>query len=148
MSEAQQLPIRLRGYQPGDANFIYNSWLRSNRQNTPYDLCENPIYFTEHHKLIERLLKDCKTVIACSVNDVAEIYGYICYQEVESTMVFHYAYVKHTFRNLGIAKELVAETGHDLTNAALFTQWTKGSAKLMKKYNLLFHPYILTNYNK
>jgi hypothetical protein len=144
---AEQLPIKLRAALEADAAFIFNSWLRSYRFGDLAKNCDNAVYFSEHHKLIEGLLKRCKTVIACASDNPADIYGYICYEQVEGILVMHYCYVKHSFRNMGIARELMVEAGHDRNqSAALFTHFTEPCRKLQAKLNLVYHPYILLNY--
>lgn len=146
--EQQPLAIKVRAAQEPDAPFIFNSWLKSYRFGDLARNCDNAIYFAEHHKLIERLLKRCKTFVACAADDPATIYGYICYEHVEGVLVIHYTYVKHTFRNMGIAKELLTETKHDPSQTAcLYTHFSESAKKLALKLNLVYHPYILVNYN-
>lgn len=143
----EQLPIRLRAGLEADAPFIFNSWLKSYRFGDLAKHCDNSVYFAEQHKLIETLLKRCKTLVACGDKDAGEIYGYIVYEQVEGLLVIHYCYVKHTFRSMGMARELMVEAGHKRSeSAALFTHYTDIMKKLADKLNLVYHPYILTNY--
>jgi predicted GNAT family acetyltransferase len=109
---------------------------------------DNTIYFSEHHKLVEKLLKRSTTVIAVDPNDPATIYGYLTYERLEGILVVHYSYVKHTFRGMGVLRQLLKSIEHDWNTAGLFTHSTIISARLSLKYNLIYHPYILINYNE
>jgi hypothetical protein len=142
----KELPIKIRQATQDDVSFLFNSWLRSFRDNGVARPVANEIYFAEQHKLIETLFKRCKTVVATDPNDPASIYGWACFERIEGLLVTHYVYVKHPFRMLGIAKELLKEAEHDFNNASLYTHWTTASMKLAPKHNMLYHPYILMNY--
>lgn len=143
---SEKLIVKIRPALEGDASFIFNSWLKSFRENGLARPVSNEVYYTEQHKLIERLLKTCTTVVACDPKDPASIFGWACYERVDGVFVLHYVYVKHPFRLLGLAKELLADSGHDFATAGLFTHWTSAAMKLHDKKNLLYHPYILINY--
>jgi hypothetical protein len=138
--------ISIREFTEGDAPFIFNSWLKSFRNGLAAKYVDNTIYFTEQHKIIERLLKRAKFKIACSPTAVEDIYGYICYEHIDGIYVLHYCYVKQTYRNLGVFTALMTDTGHNFDGAGLFTHSTKVSHDVMPKYNLIYHPYILNNY--
>ena len=143
---SEQLPIKVRVALEADAPFIFNSWLKSFRENGLARPVSQEIYFTEQHKLIEKLLKRGTTVIACDPKDVSNIYGWACFEQLEGVFTVHYVYVKHSFRALGIGRELLKESAHDFANASIFTHWTTAALKLHEKYNMLYHPYILINY--
>lgn len=144
----QKLNVRVREGYPEDAPLIFSSWLKSFKDKGLSKLVVREVYFSEQHKLIERLLKTAKTLIACDPKDAASIYGWLCYEEVEGVFVLHYAYTKNSFRSLGIFEALLKETGHDTKNASLYTHWTPNAASMEQKFNMLYHPYILLNYNK
>lgn len=144
----QQLPIVIRDADESDISFIFNSWLKSFRNGSLCRHVDNTVYFTEHHKLIERLLKTCKVRIATSQDDAANILGYMVHEKVDGIFVLHYAYTKHTFRCLGVMKQLILDSGQDLNTAGVHTHMTEIFNRLALKYNLIYHPYILINYNK
>lgn len=147
LNPEEQLVVKVRPALEADAAFIFNSWLKSFRDKGLAKPVCNEVYFSEQHKLVEKLLKRCTTVIACNPTDPASIYGWACFERVEGTFVLHYAYVKQPFRGLGLAKEILAEAKHDWQTAGLFTHWTTSALKLHQKHNLIYHPYILINYN-
>jgi hypothetical protein len=145
---SEKLVVKIRPALEADASFIFNSWLKSFRENGIARPVSNEVYFAEQHKLIEKLLKRCTTVIACNPTDPAQIFGWACFERVDGIFVLHYVYIKHPYRLLGLAKELLKEANHDFTTAGLFTHWTAAALKLHEKKNLLYHPYILINYGQ
>lgn len=143
----RQLPISIREADQGDVSFIFSSWLKSFRGGAMAKYVENTIYFSEHHKLVERLLKRSKTVVACNPEDPATIYGYLCYEIVEGIFCVHYGYTKQPFRVLGVLRQLLHSTGHDFARGTgLATHQNQVGARMALKYNLVYHPYILLNY--
>jgi hypothetical protein len=141
----ENLPLIIRPANENDVPFIFNSWLRSFRNGTLCRGVDNTIYFTEHHKLIERLLKTAKVQVAADANDIANILGWLCYEEIDGIFTVHYIYTKHTFRCLGVMRQLMKDTGHDFTTAGIHTHMTEIFNRLALKYNLLYHPYVLIN---
>ena len=148
MFEKVKDKIRLRTATEEDVPFIMNSWLKSFRGSMFARNVINTVYFTEHHKLIERLLKSSSVIIACNDEDSSQVYGWICAEEVDGIFCLHYVYIKHAFRNLGIGKLLFDVFKHDMSTAGIYTHYTRIADKLAAKYNMLYHPYILTNYVK
>jgi len=141
-------PIRLRKATQEDVGFIFNAWLKSFKSSLFAKSVPSTIYFAEHHKLIERLLKNQETIIACNHNDTSQIYGFVNAGKVEGIFCVNYIYVKQSFRNLGIAKSLINSFEHDASTAAIYTHSTRMSDKLASKFNFVYHPYILINSSK
>ena len=142
MSE-KNLPIRLRAATAEDVPFIFNSWLKSYRQSLFARNITSTVYFSEHHKVLENLLRNSTVIMACDKQDPTTVYGYICAGKVDGVFVLHYVYVKHSFRNLGVGKALLNAFDHDVNTAAVYTHHTRMSERLAPKYNLLYHPYLL-----
>jgi len=137
-----KLPILLRPANETDIPFLFNTWLKSYRNSYFATLIPNPVYFTEHHKIIESLLKDSQVIIACNENDTTQIYGYIVADNSDTALAVHYIYVKQSFRRLGIAKMLLSSLRPDQDTAAVCTHITYVTKPLAPKYNLIYHPYI------
>lgn len=142
MSE-KTLPIRLRPANQEDVPFIFNSWLKSYRNSLFARNITNTTYFTEHHKLIQRIVKKNQVIVACNDQDPSQVYGYICAGHIDGIFVLHYIYVKHSFRNLGVGKALLNSFNHDINTAAIYTHHTRIAEKLAAKYSFLYHPYVL-----
>ena len=144
----QKPPIRLRKANQEDVGFIINSWLKSFKYSTWCRNVTNTIYFAEHHKIIERLLKNFDTVIACNDNDPSQIYGFINAGSVDGIFCLNYIYVKQAFRNLSVGKALLNSFEHDPSTASVYTHHTRIAERLAAKYNMIFHPYLLINVAK
>ncbi len=144
-----KLPIRLRTANPEDIGFIFNSWLKSYRSSSVATKVINTIFFAEQHKLIERLLANATVIIACNDNDPSQIFGWAVAERIQGIFAIHYIYVKHSFRRMGIANELIKAFGHDGSEAGIYTHYTAHMDQVAPKYNLLYHPYVLSqNYAK
>jgi ribosomal protein S18 acetylase RimI-like enzyme len=142
---SQKAPVQIRPAIAEDAPFIFNSWLKSYRSSHFARYIVNTVYFTEHHKIIEKLIKENKVLVACNPEDPTQLYGYICAGTVEGFFVCHYIYVKHTYRNMGIGKALLNSFEHDPSVAGIYSHHTRIADRLAPRYNLVFHPYIMFN---
>ena len=142
---SQTPPIKLRPAIEADAPFIFNSWLKSYRNSHFSRFIANTVYYAEHHKIIENLIKENTVIVACNPSDPNQVYGYICAGKVDGFFVCHYIYVKHTYRNIGIGKSLINSFEHDPSGAGIYTHHTRIADRLAPRMNLVFHPYILFN---
>jgi hypothetical protein len=141
----QQVPLIIRDASAEDVPFIFSSWLKSFRNGAMCRHVDNTIYYAEHHKVCEKLMKRCKILIAADANDVANILGWICYEEIDGIFTLHYAYTKHTFRGLGVLRQIFNSIKHDFNTAGIHTHMTEAFKSLAYKYNLVYHPYVLVN---
>lgn len=142
-----KLPVRLRPVIEDDVNLIFSSWLRSYKPNNANRNLTSTIYFTEHHKVIEKILKSGSTIVAVNDHDPNQIFGFVNFERVEGVLCVHYLYVKHSFRNFGIGKTLLASAGYEKDSASIFTHSTRMSERLAAKYNFIYHPYIIINWD-
>lgn len=96
----------LRFSTENDLPFIYNSWLKDYRGSDFAKFINDKDFFTYHHILIEEIIKrpSSDILIACDPEDSNVIYGWVC---VEAQTTLHYAYVKASFRGLGIFTKLL-----------------------------------------
>lgn len=101
--------VQIRAATEGDLGFIFNSWLKSYKNSAYSKFITNPVYYDMHHKVIESILKRSKVYVAVSVSDPTRIFGYVCTELSAGTQVIHYAYVKETFRKMGILTMLLEE---------------------------------------
>ena len=137
----------IRQARVSDIQFLTSSWLKSYRNAAAVRGVPNSVYFFYHHKLLEELLSRCTVLIYCYPDNQDQILGYVCAEVFDSALVVHYAYVKKTFRRLGIAKALIkhlVET--EEPPAVLYTHKTKDIYPLerdLKEKGWLFHPYML-----
>jgi len=134
--------IRIRPATEADAAFIFSTWLKSYRDSHFGSNMPTTIFYTEHHKVVERLLKGCQTYVACNNEDINELYGFICGEKVDGILVIHYAYVKHTYRMLGIGGQMLNVFEHDPNKPSLYTHHSKMAPSLSRKYRMIHSPYL------
>ena len=132
----------MRPANEGDVGFIFNSWLKSFRNSEFPNSITNEIYFSEHHKVIERIFKFYDVIIACNDSDPSQIYGFMCAGYTDNVFTLHYVYVKHTFRRMGIAKALATSFNFNPSYASVHTHTCKIAKILAPKYNMMYHPYL------
>lgn len=140
-----KLQIRLRTANEEDIPFIFNSWLKSFRNSNFAKSITSTVYFTEHHKVIRKILETNQVIIACNEEDPGQIYGWICAGKTDGIFTLNYIYVKQPFRNFGIGKQLLNAFEHDPAFAAIYTHQTNFGAKVAPKYNFVYHPYVIFN---
>jgi len=138
----KELPISLRPANAEDVGFIFNAWLKSYKSSKFCENIPNEIYYAEHHKIIENLLKNYNVIVACNQEDPSQLYGFICAGNTGNVFTIHYAYVKYTFRKMGIGKAILKGFNHNPEYAAIYTHRTRICKKLEGKYNLIYHPYV------
>lgn len=141
MSEQSQSSLRLRAATESDIAFIFNSWLKCYRHSDFAKEMQNEVYFAAQHKVIESLFKKSTITIACNPADATQIIGYMCHEQQDGVLVVHFAYVKESFRGLGVAKALLANTGHT-EGPFCYTHRTHSARKFEKKHPLVYHPYL------
>lgn len=134
--------LRFRDACQQDVAFIFNSWLKSNRHSAGLFDVPTPVYFAQHHLLIEGLLKNCTTTMACNVDDASQIFGFIVYETVEGTPVIHYIYVKEPYRQLGLGRVLTEQAQIDINKPFFTTHRTKVMRILDQKFPVIFNPYL------
>jgi hypothetical protein len=134
--------IRIRKATESDVPFLFSSWLKSYRQSRFAQDLHTTIYFSEHHKVLESILKSCEVLVACPHDDISQILGWACYEKVQGQFVLHYIYTKQTYRMLGIATQVLAATGHDTSLAGMYSHHSPVAIKLASKYNFVYNPYV------
>lgn len=128
-----------------DVPFILNSWLKSHRNSFQVNEVPNQIYYVEHHKLIRRIVQQYPVLVACCKQDPSLLYGWVCAGEVDNIFCIHYVYIKHAFRNLGIASYLLHCAGYRTGMAALVTHRNSKMLPIEKAKKLTYDPYVLYN---
>jgi len=104
------IPYKLRAPKEADINFIFNSWLKSYRNSDFAKSQCNAVYFENHKQIVTTLINKSLIVVACSPDDVNHVFGYVVYQFLPgNNLLVHYAYVKHTYRRMGIAKDFISK---------------------------------------
>lgn len=133
--------IKIRKAISEDASFIFNSWLKSYRKSAFANIVCSTVYFSEHHKVIEKLLQSCDVYVACNVEDPSQLYGYVVSEKKDGVDIIHYVYVKHTFRKLGIAKTLYKRI-RDNNSACIYTHHTQWAERIAPRFSMVYSPYV------
>lgn len=137
--------IRLRSAIDADIPFIFNSWLKSFRNQHTMREVSNEIYYTEQHKQIEKLLQNFPCLVACPDQSSEQIIGWMCAGYIESVFVVQYTYVKEPFRTLGVCRALLNQFKHPGVTGGVFTHPTRSGWQVAPHFGLIYHPFILSN---
>jgi len=109
-------PVSFRFARPDDIPFIYSSWLRSFKHSSALGKSmRSSVFFENYREIIDHILasQHSHVAIACLPDDPNVILGYLVYEIVSTReYIFHYCFVKESFRRLGIASALIKSLGH------------------------------------
>jgi hypothetical protein len=133
--------VNIRDLNQNDESFIYSSWLRSYRNSPQMKTLSNDVYYSNHKRVVESLLKNSTVKILCSVEDPSHIFGFFSY----SNNILHFLYVKYNYRKMGLATHLFSECGFTSDNTLISTHTPTNSLKeyLDSKYNIKYNPYLI-----
>ena len=137
-------PFIVRQAEPGDAGFVFNSWLKSYRDAAAVKGVPSSLYYPAQHAVIECLLQRpcCTALVACDPQDPSQIYGYVVAEYVGDGLVIHFTYTKFNMRNLGIAKALVTTLVVPTIKFVQFSHRTRAVDTLGDKIkDFVFNPY-------
>lgn len=131
--------VMTRAFQPEDLNFILSTWLRCYRYNShTVNRVPSRVFYAEHQKFIERLLKKSTALIAVMKEDPSVILGYL----VSEPNTLHFCYVKKACRGEGIGRQLLKDSGFDLSRETEFSHFTTEMDAICRKFpTLIFNPY-------
>lgn len=135
--------FKVRQAKSDDVNFIYSTWLRCYKHDSPLTkYTKREVFFEAHQKLLDKILtkKEIKVAVAVSKDDDDLIFGFLAYEP----KIIHFVYVKEPFRKEGIARKLIESQGIDPNECkashltySLLDLWTA------KKITTEFNPYVL-----
>jgi len=137
------MPMTFRTLGQGDVNFLASSWKKSYAVSPQVQLVPPPLYFDRQNELIARILENANAIVACAPSAPEDIYGYIVFEIKDNCYVFHYAYVKHTFRDLNVFSSLLLSTGWQPGTPSFYTHMTPMSVRMSILMNAIYNPYIL-----
>jgi GNAT superfamily N-acetyltransferase len=144
-----ELPVAFRDGRASDIGFVASNWLRSYHWHREcfFERCSSLTlreYYQGHHALVEWLLLRSRVVVAHNPDDDDQLYGFVCFEPLQSGLVVHYLYVKSSRRGWGVGRRLfhaIREPGQ----RTICTHWTRGlrSNKANVKHQLEVNPYYL-----
>ena len=135
-----KINVSFRGGIEDDHSFILNSWLRSYYNTANINpVIPRKVFFKHEPDFIKYFLKEHYTMVAYDPNDRSHILGYCVYKpELD---LLHYIYVKDSFRNLGIGKQLLEESFHRLKELNC-SYWTPRLKRFKNNYYFNYNPYL------
>jgi GNAT superfamily N-acetyltransferase len=140
VSAAEQLqadPFILRSGRTTDAPLLFSSWLKSYWHATrSRQLVQGPIFFAEHHRLIERLIPLSAVVCACNPEDSDQVFGWAM---GDPGKVLHYVYLREPYRHFGIAHRMLDVLR--IENCA-YSHRTPAFERIARERHLTFNPYL------
>lgn len=126
-----------------DMPFIYNSFLKSCQH--AFKFIPSELYFSQLKLVLIDILNNANVLIVHLDGDPDKIIGYCVYHRDNDVFVLHYLYVKHMYRNLGVAKNLLISAGYekDKENGLASMPCKRNDIMLYKNLNLIYNPLIL-----
>ena len=159
----ENIPITFRPLEPGDYNFVLNSWLESYREyvcgpkrrgddlappiNGPQRVTAQT-YFDSHQRIIAKLSEVRRFVIGCDPEDTNFIIGWICgetysYEGQSLEAVVDYVYVKSSYRRQGVASALLDHGLGWRGEPIIATHWTRAITPIAHKFRISYNDYLL-----
>ncbi len=149
VGEMVQVPeVALRPYRAADKAFVYGTWLQGHYEKSLWAKgMEWEAYKYYHQGVLERLLREGRTVVACAPEESNQILGYCNYYGApRSPPVLNYVFVKGPFRRFGVGSKLLEVAGFGKTQPFAFTHLNDSPLvhRLRKQWPLgKYVPYLL-----
>jgi hypothetical protein len=131
----------IRPPQDNELNFIYNSYLKSNRNNLEHMNMSNEFYYKTMTSILQSILsRSTINMLIETTNN--EIIGYMIVENTNNIQLVHFAYIKFAFRKLNLFTYLWNSV-IDLNKSIICTHNGKIIDYLIKKYNITYIPFHL-----
>ncbi|HST79075.1 MAG TPA: GNAT family N-acetyltransferase [Verrucomicrobiae bacterium] len=132
----KEMPFTLafRPIEGEDFNFILNAWMMSYRDSKRDH--NNQSYFQGQQNLIAEISKRRNLIVGCDAETPNWIAGFICgIMLQDGRLLLDYIYVKHAYRERGIARGLLSAMGWTQDTEIIATHWTRQIDKVGRRYN-------------
>lgn len=135
--------LDFRPLEAADFNFVLNAWMMSYRDSKRDH--KNSDYFPGQQNLIAEISKRRNLIIGCDAESPEWIAGFIVGQMLkDGRLLLDYIYVKHAYRERGIARGLLSAMGWTEDTEIIATHWTKQIDKVGRRYNAGHNAYFNT----
>jgi hypothetical protein len=112
--------ILVRDVEPGDTNFVYDSWFRSWRNCKYAGVIPNNLYFKLMGQVVENLVARGARILVATVAN--RLLGFICFEFTgDGKPVVHYIYVKDPYFKFGVGELLRDEAFPGLLEPGFIT---------------------------
>ena len=142
------LPFVLRDKTENDEALIYNSYLLSYKNNTDNRYVPNIIYYKHQAKILDYLLQNANTLVACFPEDPEEIMGWIIYENLTDNFMVHYIYIRGLHEGKGLATDIIKSlnpNNKQLIQTHLVGKvGPRGSIRYWKDFKIVFDPFYIT----
>lgn len=146
--DIESFSLYMRDFEPGDANFILRTWLRSYRSRL--HSIPDTLYYEHQQTLIRRLAMRSRVSIASLKNDPAFIMGFCVAEPLETAdddepLRCHFCFTKLTYRQMGIARAMLRQLGWNPLRVIHVSHWTHATRALNDagKFRLVNNPFLL-----
>lgn len=134
--ERENLPFELafRPLEANDFHFILNAWLMSYRDSKRDH--NNSVYFPAQQNLIAEISKRRNLIVGCDAECPDWVAGFVAGKMLkDNKLLIDYIYVKHAYRERGIARGLISAMGWTQDTEIIATHWTRQIDKVGRRYN-------------
>jgi len=123
--------LNIRTYQEQDYDFIKSSWNDNLGSQPPYN---KKSFFDDNIKHLNRIMNECNSMVLTSKENENVIIAYMFWGRE-----LYYIYVKHPFRRMGLATEMLRAAKADIMgNKCLW--WSRVCEDKQLDYNLQYKP--------
>jgi len=120
--------------------------MKSYRSQKIYQAVPNQLFYIEMSKVIDNLLTRAEVLMITPSDNTDQFIGFICYETIGNNVILHYIYVKHLFRKMGIASDIVKDVIPYLSSKpVLYSHVSRIPEATLDKYKLIFNPFILVS---
>lgn len=128
-----------RDYNPTtDEAFIYATWIDSFRESAFAEQLRPHTYAKGQHALIAGILKrpNAHITVACAPDNIAQIYGWICWEVARDAFVLHYVLTKRRpvdYQRMGVARGLIKPLA-ELSRPIYLSHLTHAGRDILNKH--------------
>ena len=127
-----------------EIGFIMKTWGREERKNHSWRYPDR-LFYPNFGKIMVEIAARSDCIVACNPDDINQIQGFAIGKAMpeHSTMLAHFVYVRPEFRRLGLAKDMLAALGYDISlHELVYTHDSKTMDKiLIKDRAIVFNPH-------
>ena len=134
--------LLVREAELADIPFIRDSWKHSFHEGGHAPRCEPILFWEGQSDVITRLLGRSRVLVASNPEDRAQIFGWVCFEQVGPLGVVHYVVVKRPFRRMGVAKSLLEHAVGGLERR-MHSHRTKLGERVAARVGSTWNPYLL-----
>lgn len=103
-----------------EIGYILKTWGREEFKNQPRTY-PGRLFYANFGAIMSELARRSECVVACNPEDINQIQGFAIGKPMPEQGVFvaHFVYVRPEFRRLGLAKDMLAHLGYDISTHEL-----------------------------